>query len=224
MANPDDIFATMTLELQPERVPVDTFRNAVVAFVKSLDVLTSEVCGDAKAIGWEISVSKGSVLFAVDPGGTSDPAAVQSIHDLAVNEPGVLRGHFQSIARTGVKGAYLWVGKERQPITRIVDKAREKPLPFNEYGTVEGELEMLSARGGPHFTIYEPIWDSGVRCTVPDDLLDRMSDMWRKRVTAHGMIHYDANGHPMSIRADDVALFPYDETPIGEFRGLLSVG
>ncbi len=201
MAGPDDIFATMTLELEPERVPADAFRKVVTAFVTSLDALTGAVCGDAKAIGWEISVSGGSVLLAADPG--------------------VVRGCFQGVARIGVKGAYLWVGKERQPIVRMTEQEPERPQPFKEYGTVEGELEMLSARGGPHFTIYEPVWDSGVRCTVPDALLDAMPDMWRRRVAAHGMIQYDANGHPVSIRADEVELFSCDETPIEVFRGAL---
>lgn len=224
MANPEDaagIVATVTLELEPDRVPAAVFRNTVLAFVKSLDELTDRVCGNAKAIGWEISVSRGSLRIDAEPGEASDPGAVRRIRDLADNEPAVLRRHFASVADKGAKDVHLWIGRDRQPVARLGSDEPDGPRPFNEYGTVEGELEMMSVRGGPHFTIYEPIWDSGVRCTVPDELLDAMPDMWRKRVAAHGLIHYDAEGHPVSIKADEVAPFPHDETPIGAFRGIL---
>ncbi len=129
----------------------------------------------------------------------------------------------------------LELGSGKVPATRLLAGAdrrdilaenREKPdrhpARMAEYGTVEGTLDTLSARGRLHFTISEPIWNMAVQCTVPDDLVESMRGMWRQRVAAHGLVHYDREGLPTSIRAEEVELFPYDETPIGDYRGLLA--
>ena len=59
-----------------------------------------------------------------------------------------------------------------------------------------------------------------VQCTVPEELVEAMQGMWRRRVSARGMVHYDREGYPTSIRAEEVELFPYDETPIEAYLGL----
>ena len=221
MAVPDDITHEMTLELGPDKVPAPEFLKAVRAFTGLLDDIAEDACGDKRAVGWEISVAKGSQLIGADIAPAADLDAVETVRALLRRPPRRTRDRFRSFPRP-IEGTRIWIGKEDSDgLPNGDDKQSARTGPFTEYGTVEGKLDTLSARGGIDFTIYEPIWDKGVNCRVPPRLVDRMQKMWRQRVAAHGMVHYDAEGRPISIRAEEVELFPYDETPLREFRGLL---
>jgi len=222
VANPDEITAVITLELGPNRVPAAEFRKAVELFTRWLDRLGETACGDAGDIAWELSVKSGSLLIEANPHSLSDQRHIDRVVSAASDPPAVLRNDLVSLSRLAIDGLRLWIGKESRDPASYRNVANDQPQPFSEYGTVEGMLSMLSDRARPRFTIYEPIWDKPVTCTVPEELVDRMRDLWRKRVAAHGMVHYDSKGHPKRIEADEVALFPYDETPIGAYRGMLS--
>ena len=78
---------------------------------------------------------------------------------------------------------------------------------LDDPGSVDRELSVLSARKGVHFVIYEPVWDRPVRCTVPDALLETMMSLWRKRIAAHGMVHYRPDGLPARIEAEEIEPF-----------------
>ncbi len=220
MANPDDIVGALTLELTPDRVPAAIFGKVVAAFVKSLDAIAAKACGNAGAVQWEISVDRGSARLAADPGEASAPGAARSVRRLIDNEPETVRGSF--VPPPGMPEAYIRIGRERRPVARVEGRERDGPWPFDSYGTVEGELEVLDSKPPPRFTIREPIWNKSVQCRVPDDLVARMPSMWGRRVAAHGLIHYNAEGHPVSIEAEDIEPFPHDETPIEAFRGILA--
>lgn len=212
----------LTLELGPDKVPVHDFESVVKAFAGLLDDISEEAFGDAKAAGWQISVDRGSVQLAADLPFRNDPARVALIHAAILEPRHRIRQSLRAFPRS-IPATRLLVGEERHDVLReLYEEAKRHPSQLDEYGTVEGTLDTLSVRGGFHFTISEPIWNMAVRCTVPEALVETMRGMWRQRVAAHGLVHYDQAGLPTSIRADEVELFPYDETPIEEFRGLLA--
>ncbi len=213
---------TLTLELGPGKVPYRDFRRIVGAFTGLLSEISDEACGDPSAVRWEISVSEGSVLIAASlPAATE--ASVASRIDRTVREPPQrIRRKLHGFPRI-VPATRLLVGTDRRDILVEEQLGPERhPSQMAEYGTVEGTLDTLSARGRLHFTISEPIWNMAVQCTVPDDLIESMRGMWRQRVAAHGLVRYDRQGLPTSIQAEQVELFPYDEASIGTYRGLLA--
>ena len=220
MAKGEEVRAALTLKLGPDKVPAQVFLRAVRTFTDMLADLAHEARTDSRAVGWEISVQQGSQVLRAEIGRDAAADVARSVLAAIERPPARVKRRLRELSRLPVEDTQLWAGDNRNDLLRDVEA--EPPEPFHEYGTVEGELSTLSNRGGPHFTIYEPIWDTGVRCTVPDELVASMQEMWTRRVAAHGLIHYDAEGHPLSIRAERVELFPYDETPIEEFRGLLS--
>ena len=220
MATSEETCAALTLKLGPDRVPAQLFLRAVRTFSDILADLAREARSDARAVGWEISVARGSQVLRADIGRETPRDVARSVLAAMERPPQRVRQRFRELSRLPIEGVELWAGETHNDLLRLVEV--DPPRPFDEYGTVEGELSTLSNRGGPHFTIYEPIWDTGVRCTVPDSLIGSMQAMWTRRVAAHGLVRYDAQGHPLSIRAEQVELFPYDETPIEEFRGLYS--
>ena len=211
----------LTLELGPGKVPYRDFQQIVRAFTGLLSEISEEACGDPNAVRWEISVSEGSVLIAADLPAATDTDVVSRIRETVLEPPGRIRRSLHRFPRA-VPATRLLTGADRRDILAENRQETDRhPSQIAEYGTVEGTLDTLSARGRFHFTISEPIWNLAVQCTVPDDLIESMHGMWRQRVAAHGLVHYDREGLPTSIRAEEVELFPYDESPIGNYRGLL---
>ncbi len=220
MAKGEEARVALTLKLGPDKVPAQVFLKAVRTFADMLADLAREARTDARTVGWEISVEQGSQILRAEIGRDAAIDVARSVLATIERPPARVKRRFRELSRLPIEDTKLWAGENRNDLLQEVDA--EPPEPFHEYGTVEGELSTLSNRGGPHFTIYEPIWDTGVRCTVPDELVASMQEMWTRRVAAHGLIHYDAEGHPLSIRAERVEAYPCDETPLEEYRGLLS--
>lgn len=221
MAGAEDTPA-LTLELGPDKVPYRDFQQIVRAFTGLLSDISDETCGDPNAVHWEISVSRGSVLIAANLPAATDANVVSRIQETVRKPPRRIRRSLHRFPRA-VPAMRLLTGVDRRDILVEGQQDTDRhPSQIAEYGTVEGTLDTLSARGRLHFTISEPIWNMAVQCTVPDDLIESMRGMWRKRVAAHGLVHYDGQGLPTSIKAEEVELFPYDEAPIRDYRGLLA--
>ena len=95
------------------------------------------------------------------------------------------------------------------------------------YGSVEGRLELISGREGQplYFRVQDRINNVGVRCYIPDALLDTALNAFRKRVIVSGIIKSDNNGIPRSIRAESIETVPEEESLpqaediVGEMKG-----
>lgn len=210
----------LTLELGADTVPPGEFLAVVRAFTGLLEDVALEAGGH---LPWRVWVSQGSLQIAAGLPSTTDAEIVSRVMSVVNSPPNRIRHRLDTFPRP-VVATRLLAGEDRRDIliARQEGGARH-PSQLAEYGTVEGTLDTLSTRGSrPHFTISEPIWNMAVQCTVPDGLIEAMRGMWRQRVSARGMVHYDRKGLPTSIRAEEVEPFPYDETPIGEYRGLLA--
>ena len=242
MARPEDVDTDITLELDGSEITPDKFRKSVNAFVGLLEAITKSVCREAPLVEWRMRVKAGSNLVGADAAEGANPNHVRRI--LALTRQGLeqfeIEGEvppvypdeaikrIRELSNLTAKSAEddtrigVWVKRQRREITPAIRTAARAALRpgFTEYGTVEGQLSVLSDRKGVHFVIYERVWDRPVRCTVPDDLLERMMGFWRKRVAAHGMVHYRPDGLPASIEADDVEAFP-DDTELPSHEDVL---
>ena len=222
MAATNDAPPALTLELGSDKVPYRDFQRIVRSFTGLLSEIAMEACGDSGSVHWEISVSEGSLRIAAELPSTTDADIASRVMSIVSNPTRRIRSTLNRFPRP-VPVTRLLTGEDRRDILREEPEEPDRhPSQRAEYGTIEGILDTLSSRGRIRFTISEPIWNIGVQCTVPDNLVSSMQGMWRKRVAAHGMVHYDRNGYPTSIRAEEVELFPYDDTPIEAYRGLYS--
>ena len=116
--------------------------------------------------------------------------------------------HIGTLSQT--QRAHLWTGKKRTSITAELYSSLKSGLkpPYRIHGTVEGVLTTLSEQGD--LAICEPVWDRHIQCSVPDEQLEGMRALWRKRVTARGLVHYDSDGYPVKIDAEEIDPFPDD--------------
>ncbi len=82
------------------------------------------------------------------------------------------------------------------------------------YGSVEGRLELISGREGQplYFRVQDRVNNIGVRCCIPDKLLENALNAFRKRVIVSGIIKSDSGGIPRSIRVESVEVVPSEES------------
>lgn len=88
-------------------------------------------------------------------------------------------------------------------------------LEYLDYhGSVEGRLELISGREGQplYFRVHDRVNNVGVRCFIPDELLEKALIAFRKRVIVSGIIKSDNNGIPRSIRVENIDVVPGEET------------
>ena len=169
--------SALTLELGSDKVSYQEFRRTVQAFTVLLQEISEEACGDRQAVHWEISVSRGSLQITADlPAETDADTADRGLGTVA-RPTQRLRRKLNGFPRP-VPVTRLLTGEDRRDI--LVEPQQEQgrhPSQLAEYGTVEGTLDTLSARGRLQFTISEPIWNMAVQCTVPEQLVEAMQKM-----------------------------------------------
>lgn len=91
---------------------------------------------------------------------------------------------------------------------------------YTSQGSVEGMLQAVNSRGTLYFVVYDSIWNSRVKCDIPEHLKAKALAAFDKRVLVRGLVSTDSSGHPRLVKAEDIDEFPTrDELP-QSLRGL----
>lgn len=234
MAAPTDIDSDLTLELNGECITPSVFKDSVSAFVGLLQELTSSVCGESRPIEWQMQVKAGSNLIGASASRGSDQSQVPAIRELAarclqprirddtagdLECPDAAREYVRKLARLRAEPetrVRLWVGSRPHEINLSLVKSLQA-VPRKRVGlpgTVEGRLSALHDRGDIYFEVREYVRDRPIKCVIKGDLVDKCKDLWRRRVTVRGIVHYDSNGMPTKVDVRDVEPLPRgDELP-----------
>ena len=234
MAAPTDIDADLTLELHGEGITASVFRDSVNAFVGLLQELTSSVCGESPPVEWQMRVKAGSNLIGASASCRTDQSEVPAIRELAARclQPGIQDGRADDLGCPAVAREYVRkLAKLRgEPETRVRLWIGSRPHEFNLSlvtslqaarrkrgglpGTVEGRLSALHDRGDIYIEVLEYIRNRPIKCFIGVDLVDKCKDLWRRRVTVRGIVHYDSKGMPTKVEVRDVEALPRgDELP-----------
>jgi hypothetical protein len=70
---------------------------------------------------------------------------------------------------------------------------------YSTIGAVEGKLEMISIRKFPRFGITHSISGKSVKCRFQPEMLEQVKDALGKRVSAAGIVYYNAQGDPVRV-------------------------
>ena len=72
---------------------------------------------------------------------------------------------------------------------------------YHNLGSLEGTLEVINVHRAPTITIWDRVYGSPVRCSIPREAgwIDRAKGLLEKRVIVAGQINYFANGLPRSV-------------------------
>lgn len=121
-------------------------------------------------------------------------------------------------ARLEAVGHETLLIESQLPQTRA--RTRER---YAAWSSIDGRLDVISVRRQPYFVIYEHGTDNRVRCSFPDDWLERVKNYLGLRVIAEGFVHYRTDGTPISLsNPTGIERIPDPEQPdITAYRGTM---
>lgn len=246
MATPEQIPTDLTLALGDDLAP-DEFIAAVRNFFGYINEITASQEGDGSEVGWVVKVMEGSSLIGLEPSPSAPPSRLAMIYEKARYAPlAVARGDFVGAGLTDKainhlkalsdlserhgdkQSVNLWV--KREPINigggiaRIVQQDWE--TDYHDLGTIEGRLETISdASGGIKIRIKDYLYPKAIACIVPEQMVKKVLDSFRRRVEVEGRIHYRRDGTPISIEAMQIETLPEDgDLPsASDVRGIMAV-
>lgn len=221
--------ARISLRLEPEGhyVALDTFASALGNLHHLLHSLQVAVPG--QAVNWIVTDLKiGSAYTVIEPVG--DPQAGLTISMLAINGleamerlevPALFPQESIEAARrlaeisTKAKIRTFISGFSRQLelTSRTITTAQEFfGTIWEDMGTIEGTLEIISVQSGYLFAIYDAISQKRIECHFKSEQLDRIKAALGRRVLVTGSIRYNRRGETLSVRVDEVNIIAEDQT------------
>ncbi len=221
----------LTLRLEGQRITADRFLRAAESFFGLLGEVSEALTGKSKAFEWLVSVERGSIVLGAraEPSYKTDlpPAAIveaaysgfkklqerKSVRPEFFNDDALQSARDLAKLVDGKAVRVLQIRRSRNSFTLKDDKVvRNVDLILGgtatELGTIEGKLEMISARGCLHVGVWDALTDRQVRCFVRPGLLEEAKAAFGRRVAVTGTIRYRPNGEPVSIEVDSLEVFP----------------
>lgn len=245
MATPDQIPTDLTIDLGDDLSP-NEFVAAIRNFMGYVAEITDAQKGDGANITWTVRVHEGSALVGVEPDPSAPKSRLAMIYKKARHGPIALASgnienaglsdkaidHLKNLSHLvgkhkNGKGVNLWV--ERKPINisaGIAKVIREDwRSDYYDFGTVEGRLEAISDTAGAlKIRVRDFLYPRAINCVVPESLINKVLDNFRRRVEIEGRIHYRSNGTPISIEVQVIEKLPEDdELPTADdVRGIMA--
>ena len=237
---------TIALSVEEGRMPLTFFIHTVDDLRKLLRAIEEAQLGEASHTQWEVDTDR--IQIAASVNGVSAEDLENIINDAyqtlkatdardeqsipsSVNEQGrrLTRSIVNRVKRTipvvlDVPGQDL-VNIEAEPQDEVVHprglRARRREV-ITAWGSIDGELDMISVRRRAYFVIYEHGSNNQIRCSFPDDWMETVKDMLGRRVIVEGNLRYRTDG---TVRAmtepTSVNPVPQPQRTIVEFRGIL---
>ncbi len=241
MATKVDIETDLTLELAGTRVTAAKFRKAVSAFLGLIDEVTKTKSGNQNAPDWLVQVKRGSNLIGASPSPGYSPAIAQAVYEELGKIHAITEDDSHGYSETALKYirqlasittedstesfVKIWVKKSPTMLgqTMVTKLASILESGYEDYGSIDGKLQLVSEKGGYRAEITEALSEAGIRCHLNKDRMQEALQLFGKRVEAYGEIKYRKSGEIISIVVDEFVKFP-DPNKIPTFeqvRGIL---
>jgi hypothetical protein len=245
MATKADIDADLTLEIDGRSVTPEKFQRGVRAFFALLNEATRAHAKPNQFVRWAVQVKSGSNLVGVVPTQfTVEPSDLDAIYaslqegiesiEAGSEEPKAL----SETALRHIRELASIVGTDEGDDTKVRVWARKQPVAlthravanvavllndaYEDFGTVEGRVQVISEQGDLHVFVAEPIRGRRIRCYFEEDMLPDFMGAFRKRVEVAGRIRYRRDGVPVSIAAKALTEFPAKED-LPSFRDMRGI-
>ena len=103
----------------------------------------------------------------------------------------------------------IYIEVEPQQPNRLLSPRRKREV-VTAWGSVDGQLDVISVRRRAHFVIYEHASSNQIRCTFPDEWMETVKDLLGNRVVVEGNLRYRPDGS-VSALAEPTAINPVPE-------------
>lgn len=234
----------ITLELDEDEITVAEFSSAFDNFVGLVREVSK--CLDADAPReWLVKVYPGSAGIGLYPKPGQSAGTLHAVRAAVLDGMDALANgkrpakftdkainHAKSISKIFEKrqrptsSVRLWSGNSKSiAVKRQVATEASKLLDpvFEDFGSVEGRLEVVTAHGKLECTIFDPLGQRAIKCDLAEDLIADAVESFRKRVEVFGRVHYRKDGLAVRVIATRIVRFPDpDGIPsVREMRGIM---
>ena len=241
----------LTFEIDGPRITAQRFKKAFDGFLDVANEVANQVAGKGRAVDWIVRVEPGSVRVHIIPEPQHIEAgkicvaihAVQKgLHDL---ETGIDKWpeFFTEKALEGAKAMGEALSKSEGELSKVqvgyngnsqalssratatVDGLLQGK--YSDYGTLEGSIRVLAARGSVRFSIDDDLTGRAINCFFPKEMWDEVRNAFdpfgERRVSVTGMILYRRDGQPVNISVEEFRkLRTRDELPsVDDMIGIL---
>jgi hypothetical protein len=245
MATKADIDADLTLEIDGHSVTPDKFMRGVRAFFGLVREVTHDLVGPQEFVHWVVQVKHGSNLIGLAPQQFNVPptvldtiyAKIEDGIEIIENEAKEPEG-FPEAALRHIRELASVVGTDETDDTRVRVWTKKRPIvvthkavahvavllseQYEDFGTIEGRIHVISDQGALHVFVTEPVWNRRIRCYFEEEMLPAFLAAFRKRVELTGRIKYRRDGRPISIEASALSEFP-DSKDLPSFRDMRGI-
>lgn len=221
----------LAIEIDVDSVAAGDFHGALESFLTLIRELTRQIHSSVPKDCWLLSVQEGSQVVSVRPDHSRLPPAVAMVIETALldgmrdleREAKAPRYFTEKALESARDLSRIAFGKRDVGIpVRVLNKNYAHVVTRNIYnhvselldwkyedlGTIEGTLEVVSAHNGYEIRVYEPVWLRPVRCTFGEDLLEDALKHFKRRVEVEGLIRYTKDGLPVSARVVKIGALP----------------
>lgn len=220
------------------RIRVHQLEEALGHIAAILQAVEGELTGQRGVIAWEIAdLEAGSAVLTLEPSAAiADPELPRRVGQavtlgLQVLAQGASRPrYFNNRALESAAGLAKMLtdglarihlafdGEQVDMALTIGDNVRGILEYVESFGSLDGILEVLEGREGkrPLFRIRDRIYNTRVRCAVPESMIRQALDAFRKRVLVSGLIKYDSSGQPQSVQVQGLELISEEDLPTAE--------
>jgi len=221
---------TITLKLEGDIITSDKLRRGIGDFYSLLDVIASEISQKKKPVRWNVSVGDGSIVLVSEGKSTTDKEdyteSVLNAVKIGLNQleqcadrPRYFTDsaleYVENLANlpeknNGLSGIGIFIDSKRCEITKKAVANIDQILGTKSraMGSIEGRLLTVSKRSNPRVFVVEFLTNKSVQCNITDYLIPEALSAFDKRVYVFGMISYTKEGHPKSIKAEELKIFP----------------
>ena len=235
---------SLTLLVEGGRMPLAFFIHTTEDLQKLLRAIEGAHLGDASHAKWEIDVDRIQIAASVNGVSADDLESIVNdayqtlkateAHDDA-SIPRTVDEYGRRLTRTIVNRAKRTVpvtvetpGQEPVHIEPEPQRASEFPAPrqrrevLTAWGSIDGQLDVISVRRRAYFVIYEHASSNQVRCTFPDEWLETVKDYLGSRVIVEGRLRYRPDGSvSVLFQPTEINLVLEPQRSIADLRGAL---
>lgn len=223
----------LTIHLEPEGhyVSLDTFAAAIQDLKQMVRGLRPPLPDHEGPVKWLVTqLEIGSATVAAEP--VADPLVSDTLLTLVCKgvealerdeDPPAYFGReaiaaVKSMVETAVRDqtrvTFISNGNRTSVTERTVATAKRilEVIVWEDYGSVDGTLEVVNLHSGYQCNVYDGLTGRRVQCYFRESDLDRVREALGRRVAVTGWVRYNRHGDVLSLRAESFDIFPDQKT------------
>ncbi len=229
-----ELHTSLTVDIDGSSLPFDKFREAqekIAILLREVEQKLAE--GKRSSVSWVVSsITSGSVHLTLE-GIPTDDAQLYNINEVITTvETGLAELEerperplfFSDRALESAKALAELVGKDIVGI-QVGSNSHKVNLTkhlvanvdeligarYKSFGSVEGVLKSITIHKRQAFRIYDLLTDRSVACYFPPEFLENIKNAFGKRVSVYGLIRSREDGEKVSIKVEEMEVFPSEE-------------